>query len=118
MKLNHETYRLYAAKHYTNTNCEDIKEFSEDLARAQLAKKLLKRWKDGHNINVRLLLNHIIMFTNVFEITAAKDMLMFVAAEHASAMKTLLLYLNFLADGEYKKVKYDLTMVKELKNLK
>lgn len=118
MELNHDNWRLYAAKHYTNVNCAGTKEFLEDLQRAHLAKNMIKKWQQGTKVNARLLLNHIIMFTNVFEIDAAKRMLMFSAGEgQGPAMKTLLLYLNFIAQGEMPGVKYDLKMAKVLKEL-
>lgn len=118
MELNNENLRLYAARHYTNVNCADVKEFTDDLQRAQHAKKLIKKWQSGGKVNARLLVNHIIMFTNVFELAAAKNILMFVAGnEQGPAMKTILLYLNFIAQGEIPSVKYDLAMAKILKEL-
>ena len=118
MNLNHDNWRVYAAKHYTNNNCVSVVEFNEDIGKVALAKKLIKKWQSGGKINVRLLLNHIILFTNVFEIQAAKDILMLQAGkEFGSVMKTLLLYLNFIAEGEYPTVKYNLKMAKALKEL-
>ena len=99
-------------------NCEGTKEFLEDLAKAQLAKKLIKKFTAGQEINLRLLLNHIIMFTNVFEMPAAKALLMHTCVDYQSSVKTMLLYLNYLGPGEFRGIKHDLAMAKALKELK
>lgn len=54
-----------AAYKYKNKRSEE--DFLEDLARLKYIKRLINRKLDGGVINDRLLLNHIIIWFNVFE---------------------------------------------------
>jgi hypothetical protein len=75
MKLNDSTFEIYAAQNYCNTICLSKEEFEEDLKRISLIKRILKRHIRGEQIPTRLLLNHIIIFYNTFEIPAATKLL-------------------------------------------
>lgn len=95
------------------------KEFLEDLKRAQYAKKLVKKIIAEKEVNVRLLLNHVILFTNVFELQAAKQILMFNCDEdEKSVFKTLLNYLGFLKSDEYPEISHSLETAILLKELR
>ena len=67
----------YAMKHYDNPECKSIEEFQEDLTRTKYIKRLFRKYKTSGELKERLLLNHIIIFYNVFGIEAATNILFF-----------------------------------------
>ena len=116
MQLDKKTYERYAFQGYSNKSCFSRKEFMDDLKKAQYAKKLVKKLANGQEINIRLLLNHIILFTNVFEIDIAKELLMFNCSEtEKSIMKSVLLFLGFTRKDEYGGIPYHAKTVELLR---
>jgi hypothetical protein len=117
-ELNNENFELYAAKHYRNAACLDIQEFREDVARFKYVLRLLRRYKESGIIQERLILNHIVVIYNVFEISAANRMLFYkVDTELWPAIKTFLIYLSYIPDDKYSQVTVDLTLAKKLQAL-
>jgi hypothetical protein len=92
--LTEENFMLFAAKNYTNTSCVDILEFKEDLNRIKYIKKLFKRYQSKQELKERLIINHFVVFYNVFETEAATKMILFKNQEYLSYVKTFLLYLH------------------------
>lgn len=83
-------------KHYDSKFCKTMEEFNNDLNKILYIKKLLTRIQSGEDINIRLVLNHIIIFYNVFEPEAATNMLFFkIDQDKWGILKTFLHYLNF-----------------------
>ena len=98
-KLNDENFSIFAAKSYINVFCVDEAEFLEDLIRIKYIKRLLKRYNKTGILKERLILNHLIVFYNVFSIEGATKMLFFkIGAEYHPALKTFLLFLGYLPD--------------------
>ena len=97
LPLTEESLPLYAGQHYDNPTCTGLDEFYEDLNRV----KYIKRWLSRHSttkstINHQLILNHIIIFFNVFGIEAATRILLYkIDTKHYSTLKTFLIYLSF-----------------------
>tara|TARA_R110000765_G_scaffold50736_2_gene102962 strand:- start:10252 stop:10632 length:381 start_codon:yes stop_codon:yes gene_type:complete len=113
MKLTEEAFELFAAQHYCNPTCLTTEEFDEDLKKIHLIKRLLKRNERGEHIPVRLLLNHIIIFYNVFDINAATGMLLLKLKDSGACLgplKTCLIYLNLSSDECMSHVYPDLNM--------
>ena len=99
--LNNENYVLYAMKHYDNPQCENIEEFHDDLNRTKYLKRLFKKYESSKILKERLILNHIIIFYNVFGIEVASRVLFFkIEEEYHSLLKTFLVYLNYLPEKE------------------
>ena len=67
--LNEENFILYAMKNYENNQCLSEKDFNNDLKIFKYIRRLLNRYDNGGDIKVRLILNHLIMLTNVFPVT-------------------------------------------------
>lgn len=65
--LSDENFLLFAAKHYVNVDCYDADEFLDDVRRLKYIKRLLLKYKNGSELNERLILNHIVILYNVFE---------------------------------------------------
>src|SRR5210317_1966230 len=118
MELNADTLELFAAKNYTNPFCHSKEEFIEDLNRFKLAKKLAKKINTDKTKNIRLLVNHVICFTNNFERNAAKKILMtFATEEEKRVFKTVLTYLSLLDNKEYVDTGHCLYTAKLLKEM-
>ena len=95
--LNEKNFLLYAMKEYNNPQCVDVDEFNDDLKKIKYIKRLLNQYISEGILKERLLLNHIIVFFNVFTTKAATRILFFKLEEEVWPMlKTFLFYLNFL----------------------
>ena len=97
--LNEKNFLLYAMKHYENPQCVEVEEFNDDLKKIKYIKRLLNQYAIEGVLKERLLLNHIIVFYNVFSVEAATRILFYKLEEQFWPMlKTFLFYLNFLPD--------------------
>lgn len=118
MKVTSDNLEVLAAKAYTNTTCLSTEEFLEDLSMYRMIRKLAKKISRGNSKNLRLLTNHIICFTNNFEIEFAKQVLLLECDEHDSkVIRAVLLYLGFLTKKEYTTVLLDYNTVRLLKEM-
>ena len=63
-------YIQKALNGYQNSQCVSLEEFNEDLARVVTIKKSITRYKNGDDLNIRLLINQFIILFNVFGDTA------------------------------------------------
>ena len=117
-ELNNDNFELYAAKHYRNSACLDVQEFYDDIARFKYVVRLLRKYRDSGKLQERLILNHIITIYNVFEIAAANRMIFYrVDINLWPALKTFLLYLNYLPENVYQNINIYLNIAKKLKDL-
>ena len=97
--LNEKNFLLYAMKHYENPQCVEVEEFNDDLKKIKYIKRLFNQYAIEGVLKERLLLNHIIVFYNVFSVEAATRILFYKLEEEFWPMlKTFLFYLNFLPD--------------------
>ena len=97
--LNEKNFLLYAMQHYNNPQCVEVEEFNDDLKRIKYIKRLFNQYSIEGVLNERLLLNHVIVFYNVFSVEAATRILFYKLEEEFWPMlKTFLFYLNFLPD--------------------
>ena len=95
--LNEKNFLLYAMQHYENPQCVEVEEFNDDLKKIKYIKRLLNQYSTEGVLKERLLLNHIIVFYNVFSVEAATRILFYKLEEDIWPMlKTFLFYLNFL----------------------
>jgi len=98
-RLSEENFIMYAMKMYENPQCRTIDEFYEDLDRIKYVKRLLYKYINRGVLRERLILNHIIVLTNLFGALATSKMLFFKLDENMfPALKTFLLYLNYLPE--------------------
>jgi hypothetical protein len=94
--LNDDNFIIYAMKAYDRPNCI-MSEFEEDLSRIKYVKRLIKRYKTTGELNERLILNHIIVLSNVFVIEPSARILFFkIDKEDYDILKTFLLFLNYM----------------------
>jgi hypothetical protein len=117
-ELTSKNFELYAARHYRNNQCLDIKDFYEDMSRFSYVLRLLRKYKDTNEINTRLVLNHIITIYNVYDISAANKMMFFkIDDDLHSVLKTFLIFLNYLPESQQGNTKVDLQIAKELQEI-
>lgn len=124
--LNDDNFMLYAMKCYDKPNAI-VSEFEEDLKRIKYVKRLIKRYKATGELKERLILNHIIILSNVFGIEATVRMLFYkIDSSDYSILKTFLLFLNYMPrhingiKGQYlnsSDISVDLVIGKKLKEL-
>lgn len=109
----------YAMEHYKNPSCSGKEEFDEDMNRIKYVKRLFGRYFSTGELKERLILNHIIIFYNVFEMEAATKMIFYrMEDKFKPLVKTFLVYLNYLPDDEtYVRVPMDTKVIQILRRL-
>jgi hypothetical protein len=117
-ELNEDNFVLYAQHSYNNPQCLDIAEFYDDIARFKYIKRLLRKYAQSGEIQERLVLNHLIVLSNVFGIEASNKMLFYkLEKELWSAIKTFLIYLNYLPEQEKIEIPVDMTIAGILRKI-
>ena len=97
--LSDDNFILFAAHKYDNPTCESEEEFYEDLNRVKYIKRLFFRYDNTGELKVRLLLNHIIILTNVFGNEGATRILFHKSEDkYYGYIKTFLNYLKSLPE--------------------
>ena len=106
--LTDDNYVMYAMKNYTNPQCRGIDEFQEDLNRIKYLKRLIRRYISSGELKDRLILNHIIIFYNVFGIEAATRILFSrIEEELHSILKTFIVFIDSLPEKNIPEVELD-----------
>ena len=116
--LNRRNFELFAAQNYNNPECLDVEEFKEDLARFKYLKRLLRRYELTEDLQVRLILNHIIVIYNVFGIESANRMIWYkIEPEHWTYIKPFFVFLNYLPVDEKVDIPLDPLIVDILRKI-
>lgn len=109
--LNDGNFLIYAAKNYDRPHILQS-EFEDDLKRLKYVKRLLRKYRQTGEFKERLVLNHVIILSNVFGVEATTNMLFFkVDQEDYPLLKTILIYLNYMPD--HLNVSFDKYYVKQ-----
>jgi len=117
-KLTNDNITMFAIKHYDNPQCEGEAEFHDDMKRFKYVKRLLRKYQDSGELKERLILNHLIVIFNVFGADAGSTLLLFkIEPEHWSILKTFMVFLNMLSDGEIAEVELNTEVEKVLEKL-
>jgi hypothetical protein len=96
--LTNENIMLYAIKSYDKPNML-MSEFKEDMKRFNYLKRLFRRYRKDNDLKNQLILNHIVVLSNVFGAEVITRLLFFkMAKEDYSAIKTYLLFLSHMPD--------------------
>ena len=97
--LTEKIINAYVIMSYNNPQCVDLEEFEDDIKIPKYIKRLINRYSSMGELKERLILNHIILFYNVFYCEAATRILFFKMEESDySVLKTFLTYLNFMPE--------------------
>ena len=97
MKLDEESFLLYAAKYYDIRMAASTEEFYDDLRRFQHLKRLLKRYEEDNDLKVRLILNHLTVIYNCFG-AGATTMLFYKLEEYHKSLKPFIVMLGYMPD--------------------
>ena len=111
-QITNENFLLFAIKHYDNPQCVGESEFYDDMKRFSYIKRLLTKYEESGVLKERLILNHIIIITNLFGVDAGTTLLIFkTERKYWPQLKSFLSYLNMINE-------YDLTEVEEDQHIK
>lgn len=100
-KLNDDNFLIYAAKYYDNPQCQTTEEFIEDLKRIKYIKKLLTRYVESGELKDRLILNHLIILSNLFSSEHLCRILYLKMKNQFKYVKPFLILLNILPEKLY-----------------
>ena len=88
------------------------------MARFKYLKRLLRRYEIADDLQIRLILNHIIVLYNVFGIESANRMVWYkIESEHWTYIKPFLVFLNYLPVDEKVEIPLDPLIVDLLRKL-
>ena len=94
--LNDDNFLIFAMKCYDKPTVI-MSEFEEDLKRIKYIKRLIKRYKTTGELKERLILNHLIILSNVFGTKNAVRMLFYkIDKEDYNILKTFLIFLDYM----------------------
>ena len=97
--LNDDNFLMYAMKEYNDVQCTDIEEFYDDLKKIKYIKRLFNVYKNNGQLKERLILNHFIIFYNVFTVQAGTRILFYkIEKDFWPMLKTFLIYLDRMPD--------------------
>jgi len=117
-KLTNDNITMFAIKHYDNPQCEGEAEFNDDMKRFKYIKRLLRKYQESGELKERLILNHMIVIYNVFGADAGSTLLLFkIEPEFWSVLKTFMVFLNMLPEGELSELEEDIKVKKVLEKL-
>jgi hypothetical protein len=117
-ELNEENFTLFAIRHYDNPQCTSTEEFYEDIRRFRYLKRLLKRYDRTGELRERLILNHVIILSNVFGVQNAIKMLQYkIDDDYWPVLKTCLLYLDYIDEEWETEISLDPKTVERMRDL-
>ena len=117
-KITPANWLMFAMKNYDNPQADGEEEFQEDIKRFKYLKRLLKKYHDGGDLKDRLILNHIIVLTNVFGVEASGTLLLFkIDPLYWPVLKTFMLYLHMIPEGELSHITTDNYVWKTLESI-
>lgn len=97
--LNSESFLHYAVENYDNQTAS-LKEFDDDMARFKYIKRLLRKYNREGTVNIRLLINHIIILNNVFPTYVLNRLLIYnIDKYNINVLSTVLDYLSLYNDN-------------------
>ena len=93
--LNDDNFSMFAMKEYNDIQCTDIEEFYDDLKKIKYIKRLFNIYKNTGQLKERLILNHLIVFYNVFPIQSGTRILFYkIEKSFWPMLKTFLIFLD------------------------
>ena len=113
-----DNYLIVAAKHYNNPQCSSTDEFYADLDRIKYIKRIINRYLETGELSDRLLLNHIIVFCNVFGIEiGVKMMAVKLEYKYWSVIKTILVFLKYIEPTDLIGIDMDANVITILRKI-
>ena len=98
--------------------CTSTEEFYEDIRRFRYLKRLLKRYIKTGELRERLILNHLIVLSNLFGVENSIKMLEFkIEPEFWSVLKTCLLYLKYIDEDWKQEIPLDNEVTQRMREI-
>ena len=118
IEVTQENYLIVAAKHYNNPQCSSTDEFYADLDRIKYIKRIINRYLETGDLSDRLLLNHIIVFCNVFGIEiGVKMMAVKLDYKYWSVIKPILVFLKYIEPTDLIGIDMDKNVIRVLREI-
>lgn len=122
LTLNDENFDYFCMKHYTNPQCKNIDEFREDMDRIKYLKRLFRKYRTSKVLRERLILNHLIILYNVFDIEPATRILFFkLEPELYPFLKTFIVFIKCLPESipehDLVKIPLDINIINKLRKI-
>ena len=93
--LTDDNFLMFAMKEYNDIQCTDIEEFYDDLKKIKYIKRLFNIYKNTGQLKERLILNHLIVFYNVFPLQSGTRILFYkIEKDFWPMLKTFLIFLD------------------------
>jgi len=90
-----DNFLMFAMKEYNDIQCTDIEEFYDDLKKIKYIKRLFNIYKNTGQLKERLILNHLIVFYNVFPVQSGTRILFYkIEKSFWPMLKTFLIFLD------------------------
>lgn len=117
-ELNEDNFLLFAAKNYYNPVCIDAEEFFEDIKRFKYIKRLINRYHETGTLPVNLLLNHLVVIFNVFDIHPGLRLLEYkLESKYWPVVKPCLIFLKIIENDKYTGIQMDEFVVNKLRKI-
>ena len=97
MILNKHNFMDYARLHYDDVLFFDD-ELKLDLNRISFIMRAISKWKKGAELNLRLIINNIVILHNVFGTQAAMVMLFYKLNDHWDVLKAIYEWMDLLPE--------------------
>ena len=117
-KITTDNVRMFAMRHYDNPQCEGEPEFDDDMKRFKYLKRLFRKYHDNGELKERLILNHLIVISNVFGTEAGSTLLIFkIERVYWPTVKTFMNFLGMLTETELSETHEDKRIQEVLRKL-
>jgi len=118
VEVTEENYLIVADKHYNNPQCSSTDEFYADLDRIKYIKRIINRYLETGELSERLLINHIIVFCNVFGIEiGVKMMALKLDYKYWPVIKSFLVFLKYIEPADLVGIKMDPKVINILREI-
>jgi hypothetical protein len=117
INLTEDNYIGIAMKYYDNIQCNTIEEFQNDIYRIVCVKKLIDKYLSSGKINLRLVLNHVIILHNSFDVLSIDLLRLRLEEKHLPVIKSILVYLKYIESDYWNDVIEDAHIFNELRRI-
>lgn len=101
IELSDENFLIFAAQHYQNPHCYSMKDFQVDLNHIRYLRTNIKKFHERNDLKERLILNHLIILSNLFGVRATVHMVVYkIDDKYMYILKSFLIHLGYIKDGE------------------
>lgn len=98
--LSSDNFTFYAIQNYHTPTFSGMKDFYMDMRRISIINNSLEKYKLDRTYNIGLILNHIVILSNVFGPAAINILFYKVKIDYHSLLKTMLVETNIIVGNE------------------